>query len=64
MNDRHLKYILAIAKQGSITVAAENLYISQSSLSSLLSMVEEELGAKIFDRSRVPLTLTYEGSSM
>jgi DNA-binding transcriptional LysR family regulator len=61
MNDRHLKYILEIAKQGSITAAAENLYISQPSLSSLLALVEEELGARIFDRSRVPLTLTHEG---
>ncbi|MDR1100529.1 MAG: LysR family transcriptional regulator [Treponema sp.] len=61
MNDRHLKYILEIAKQGSITAAAENLYISQPSLSSLLAIVEEELGARIFDRSRVPLTLTCEG---
>jgi LysR family hydrogen peroxide-inducible transcriptional activator len=61
MNDRHLKYILEIAKQGSITAAAENLHISQPSLSSLLVQVEEELGARIFDRSRVPLTLTHEG---
>ncbi|MDR1443857.1 MAG: LysR family transcriptional regulator [Treponema sp.] len=61
MNDRHLKYILEIAKEGSITAAAENLHISQPSLSSLLAQVEEELNARIFDRSRVPLTLTYEG---
>jgi DNA-binding transcriptional LysR family regulator len=61
MNDRHLKYILEIAKEGSITAAAENLHISQPSLSSLLAQVEGELNARIFDRSRVPLTLTYEG---
>jgi DNA-binding transcriptional LysR family regulator len=61
MNDRHLKYILEIAKQGSITAAAENLYISQPSLSSLLAQVEEELGTRIFDRSRTPLALTHEG---
>jgi DNA-binding transcriptional LysR family regulator len=61
MNDRHLKYILEIAKEGSITAAAENLHVSQPSLSNLLAQVEEELNARIFDRSRVPLTLTYEG---
>jgi DNA-binding transcriptional LysR family regulator len=61
VNDRHLKYILEILKEGSITTAAENLHISQPSLSGLLATVEEEIGVKIFDRSVVPLSLTYEG---
>lgn len=61
MNDRHLKYILEIAKEGNITAAAENLHISQPSLSNLLAAVENEIGAKIFDRTVVPLSLTYEG---
>jgi DNA-binding transcriptional LysR family regulator len=61
MNDRHFRYILEIAKEGSITAAAQNLFISQPSLSNLLASVEEEIGAKIFDRSVVPMVPTYVG---
>jgi DNA-binding transcriptional LysR family regulator len=61
MNDRHFRYILEIAKEGSITAAAQNLFISQPSLSNLLASVEEEIGAKIFDRSVVPMVPTYAG---
>jgi DNA-binding transcriptional LysR family regulator len=61
MNDRHFRYILEIAKQGSITAAAQNLFISQPSLSNLLAAVEEEIGAKIFDRSVVPMVPTPAG---
>ncbi|MDR2375765.1 MAG: LysR family transcriptional regulator [Treponema sp.] len=61
MNDRHFKYILEIVKEGSVTAAAENLHISQPSLSNLLATVEDEIGARIFDRTVIPLSLTYEG---
>ncbi|MFP3091383.1 LysR family transcriptional regulator [Treponema sp. TIM-1] len=61
MNDRHFRYILEIAKEGSVTAAAQNLFISQPSLSNLLASVEEEIGAKIFDRSVVPMVPTYAG---
>ncbi len=61
MNDRQLKYILTIMEEGNITSAAQKLYISQPSLSSLLAHVEEELGAKIFNRDVSPMALTYAG---
>jgi len=61
MNDRQLKYILAIAAEGNITAAAQKLYISQPSLSYLLAHVEEELGVKLFDRTISPMPLTYAG---
>lgn len=61
MNDRQLKYILTIAREGNLTTAAQKLYISQPSLSSMLAHVEEELGVKLFDRSVSPLILTYAG---
>jgi DNA-binding transcriptional LysR family regulator len=61
MNDRHFRYVLEIAKEGSITAAAQNLFISQPSLSNLLAAVEEEIGAKIFDRSVAPVVPTYAG---
>ena len=61
MNDRQLKYILAIAAEGNITAAAQKLYITQPSLSYLLAHVEEELGLKLFDRTVSPMPLTYAG---
>ena len=61
MNDRQLKYILTIAREGNLTTAAQKLYISQPSLSSMLAHVEEELGVKLFDRSVSPLIPTYAG---
>lgn len=61
MDFRQLQYILAAAEHQSITKAAAALYISQPSLSHLIAHVEEELGARLFDRSAVPLKLTYAG---
>lgn len=61
MNERQLRYVMEIAKEGNITAAAQNLYITQPSLSNLLTSVEKELGAKLFDRSVSPMTLTYAG---
>lgn len=61
MTDKQLAYILEIAKQGNITVAAQKLYISQPSLSNFLAQVEKTAGAKLFDRSLSPMPLTYAG---
>ena len=62
MNSKQLKYILTIAELKSISKAANELYISQPSLSSFLSNTEKDLGLKLFDRTTTPLTLTYAGS--
>ena len=61
MTDRQLEYILEIARQGNITAAAQKLHISQPSLSNVLAHVEDEAGAKFFDRSVSPMPLTYAG---
>lgn len=61
MNDRQLKYIIAIAKEGNLTTAAQKLYISQPSLSSMLAHIEKELGVRLFDRSITPMMLTHAG---
>ena len=45
-------YFLTIVKMGSLTKAAEALYITQSSLSKYLSRLEESLNIQLFDRSR------------
>lgn len=61
MNYRQLNYILKIAEEKNISSAAKKLYISQPSLSQLLSTVEKKIGSPIFDRSSSPLSLTYIG---
>lgn len=55
------KYILAIAELSSFSKAAEKLYIAQSSLSRYVSELEEIIGLKLFDRSKLPIELTYAG---
>ena len=56
--DDTARYILAIAEKGSISQAAESVHLSQSALSQRLANEEARLGAKLFNRSRVPLQIT------
>jgi DNA-binding transcriptional LysR family regulator len=57
---RLLKYIVAVAEEGTFTAAAARLNLSQSALSTQIRLLEENLGVKIFDRER-GTTLTAEG---
>lgn len=61
MDFKDLTYILAVADNQSVTEAANKLYISQPSLSYIISKVESDLGVKLFYRKTNPLTLTYAG---
>ena len=56
-----LQYLLEIHRTGSVTQAAKNLYVSQSSVSIALSALEKELGFPIFIRSKKGLTPTERG---
>ena len=58
MEIRHFHYIRTIYETGSISRAAEKLYISQPSLSQLLKSVEKKVGAPLFDRGSQPLRPT------
>jgi len=62
MDTRYLTYILTIAKKENMTKAAEELFVSQSTLSQYLSKLESELGTPLFYRSKGRLTLTPAGS--
>ena len=61
MDFRELVYITVVADCKSVTAAAKKLYISQPSLSQIISKVENDLGVKLFDRAAYPITLTYAG---
>ena len=54
-------YISQILRDGSISLAAERLAISQPALSMYVRKVETELGAQLLDRSTVPISLTEAG---
>ena len=55
------KYVYEVYKERSFTKAAQNLYISQSSLSARIKKIEEIIGEPLFDRSTTPLQLTEVG---
>ena len=55
------EYFFAIEKERSISKAAEQLLLSQPYLSQYLAKLENELGVKLFDRSKSPLALTEAG---
>ena len=52
---------LAIAQAGSVSKAAQGLYLSQPAVSRSLKRLEEDLGVQLFDREAVPLRLTQAG---
>ena len=55
------KYVYEVYKERSFTKAAQNLYISQPSLSARSKKIEEIIGEPLFDRSTTPLQLTEVG---
>lgn len=63
MTFRQLEYIVEVADQGSISLAARKLMISQPSLSQSIKGVETEFGITLFDRSAVPLVPTRAGEA-
>ena len=64
MRIEHLKYIITIADLGSINKASKALYINQQQLSKIVRNIEEELGAKIFNRYSNGVELTTEGKAV
>lgn len=58
---RVLRYFLEVAREGSVTHAAQRLHISQPTLSKQLKDLEAELGKKLFVRGSFSVRLTDEG---
>ncbi len=61
MTFQQLQYLLAVNRNGSLSLAAKELFITQSAVSNTLAALEKELNCRIFTRSAHGLTLTPEG---
>lgn len=61
MEIRVLRYFIQIAREGSMTRAAEYLHVSQPSLSKQMKELEKQLGKKLFRRGSSSVSLTDEG---
>jgi DNA-binding transcriptional LysR family regulator len=58
---RHLRHLLALAEHGSFGRAAAALRMTQPALSRSVQVIEQEVGAELFDRSATGVTPTDEG---
>jgi len=61
MELRQLRYMLMVAEEKNFSRAAEKLYIAQPYLSLYIQKLEQQIGAKLFDRKTTPLKLTSAG---
>ncbi|MBK8443093.1 MAG: LysR family transcriptional regulator [Sphingobacteriales bacterium] len=64
MNIQQFEYVLAVAELKHFEQAAEKCFVSQSTLSTMISRLEGEWGIKIFDRKTKPVTITHEGKKI
>ena len=64
MELRHLRYVVAIAEERSVTRAAARLHMQQPPLSQQLRDLEHELGFSLFDRSRKGVEPTVSGRAL
>jgi DNA-binding transcriptional LysR family regulator len=62
MTLQQLKYVIEVARSRSISNAAQNLFISQPSLSNAIKELEKEMGIMIFSRTNKGIMITPEGS--
>lgn len=63
MEIRQIQYFLSIVDTGSFSAAADEHYVSQSSLSKKIIALEKELGLPLFDRSKRKVSLTKAGEA-
>jgi len=62
MNQKQLEIFITLAENLNFTRTAEELYLSQTTVSLQIRSLEEELQAKLFDRTSRSVHLTYAGS--
>ncbi|MBV2151549.1 LysR family transcriptional regulator [Kitasatospora sp. SUK 42] len=61
---RLLRTFAAVAEEGSLTRAAERLFVSQPALTKQIRQLENRLGVPLFVRSRAGMTLTAAGRAL
>ena len=61
LNFHHLRYFWTVARKGGVRKAADELHVSQPSISAQLRLLEDSLGEKLFKRSGRNLVLTEMG---
>ncbi len=61
MNIQQFQYILSLAEHRHFETAAEKCFISQSTLSTMISKFEQEVGITVFNRKKKPVEITIEG---
>jgi LysR family transcriptional regulator, hydrogen peroxide-inducible genes activator len=59
-----LKYLVAVADEQHFGRAAERSFVSQPSLSAAIKNIEDELGVRVFERSRRGVALTDIGKEI
>ena len=61
MLDKKVEYFITVVQEGSFSAASRKLYLSQPNLSKQVTLLEEELGVKLFDREGYRPVLTDAG---
>ncbi len=64
LNWDDLKYFLAVARTGTLRGGAESIRVNHTTLTRRLSVMEERIGSRLFDRSKQGLVLTQLGEDL
>ncbi|MFI9584054.1 LysR family transcriptional regulator [Streptomyces sp. NPDC052236] len=64
VDTRLLRSFLAVAEDGSLTRAAERLFVSQPALTKQIKQLETQLGVRLFTRSKAGMALTEPGQTL
>lgn len=61
MTLRQIRHFIAVAENGSISAAAQTVFVSQSSLTQAIQQLETDIGVRLFDRHAKGMELTHHG---
>ncbi len=64
LNWDDLKFFLAVARSGTIRGGADSIQVNHTTLTRRLSLMEDSIGSRLFDRSRQGLVLTQLGEDL
>ncbi|MFI6599528.1 LysR family transcriptional regulator [Nonomuraea sp. NPDC050536] len=64
VDTRLLRYFIAVAEEGTLTRAADRLFVSQPALTKQIKQLEAQLGMRLFTRSKAGMALTEPGQAL